>query len=354
MPDHEFCAPPAVSGSGFENLLASFGQHLFFKSFPPIKSFPPTPAAEFHWRSDIVAGSGVSVWRIQQSGDWSYSCEPTEEDLTIAFLNSGFSDMIIGTRHVERTPSIACVYAHPALRHCKLRTNADGNFSTVALRFDAGLVAKVQTAMFGRPGVTNLDFTPTIDLSTGTGRTLHQLASTIVSGMHAQILSRSPMAMALLTEAALRLIFENVPHRLIDQLDRRLPDVTPKHVRQAIDYMRANLHLPLTMIDIASAIGVSSRTLHLGFRKFRDTTPAAYLRQIRLDAVYAELSSPENRLPVTEVALKWGFTHMGRFAAQYRGAFGNYPSETAKRASATATNRSASKMVILPHDPGWP
>ena len=334
--DHEFYAPPAVSGSGFENLLTSFGSRLFFKPTPPkpvFKPFPPRPDAAFRWRSDIVSGSGVSVWRIQQSADWSYSCEPTEQDLTIAFLNSGFADMVIGARRVERTPSMACVYAHSALRHCELRTNADGRFSSVVLRFDAGLVAKVQMAMFGRPGVASLDLTPTVDLSTGTGRTLQQLASTIVSGMHAQVLSRSPNAMALLTEAALQLVFENVPHRLINQLDRRPPDVTPKHVRQAMDYMRANLHLPLTMIDIAGATGVSSRTLQLGFRRFRDTTPAAYLRQIRLDAVHAELSNPENRLPVTEVALKWGFAHMGRFAALYRATFGDYPSETARRAS---------------------
>jgi len=98
--------------------------------------------------------------------------------------------------------------------------------------------------------------------------------------------------------------------------------------------MHANLYLPLTIIDIADAIGVSERSLQLGFRKFRNMTPAAYLRRIRLDAVHAELSRPENRLPVHEVALKWGFAHMGRFAAQYRVVFGVYPSETVKRALA--------------------
>jgi hypothetical protein len=36
--------------------------------------------------------------------------------------------------------------------------------------------------------------------------------------------------------------------------------------------------------------------------------------------VHAELSRSDNLLPVSEVALKWGFTPMGRFAAQYRAA----------------------------------
>ena len=96
--------------------------------------------------------------------------------------------------------------------------------------------------------------------------------------------------------------------------------------------MRANLHLPLTIADIAGTVGVSSRLLQLGFRKIHDTTPAAYLRQIRLEAIHDELSRPENLLPVSEVALKWGFTHMGRFAALYRATFGLYPSDTVRRA----------------------
>jgi transcriptional regulator GlxA family with amidase domain len=137
--------------------------------------------------------------------------------------------------------------------------------------------------------------------------------------------------MVLLVEAALHLIFSNVPHRLIDRLDRHPPDVTPRHIQRAIDYMHANLHLPLTMADIAEAVGISGRSLQLGFRSFCDIPPAAYLRRIRLEAVHAELSRPENELPVQEVALKWGFVHMGRFAAQYRATFGVYPSETIRR-----------------------
>lgn len=279
-------------------------------------------------------GPGVGVWRMQNSADWSYFCEPIRKTLVIGFLNSGFADMIIGAKNVQRTPSTAVVYALPMLRQHKIITDAHGSYSSATLEFDASLVAKVQTAMFDRSGVNELDLTPTIDLSTDTGQTLHQLAGAIFSGLHSsRLLDRSPKAMALLTEAAVQLIFESVPHRLTHLLDRRLPDATSKHVRRAIDYMRNNLHLPLTMIDIASAIGTNKRTLELGFRKFRDTTPAAYLRQIRLGAVHAELSNPGNRLSVSEVAAKWGFANLGHFAAHYRGAFGEYPSETAKRSS---------------------
>ena len=128
-----------------------------------------------------------------------------------------------------------------------------------------------------------------------------------------------------------RVIVSNVPHRSVDRLNRQ-SDVTPWHIRRAIDYMRDNLHLPLTMADVANAVGISDRSLQHGFRRFRHTTPAIYLRCFRLDVVHRELSQPENELPVNEVAQKWGFTHMGRFAAQYRAVFGVNPSDTAKKA----------------------
>jgi AraC-like DNA-binding protein len=250
----------------------------------------------------------------------------------MAFLGAGTADMVVGNRPVQRTTSTVALVALPMLQDHKIRTSADGNYSSVILKFDASIVARVLGAMFENATLMNLDLTPTVDLSTGTGQALQHLARTIVLGMHdPQVLMPSPKAMALLTEATLQFVFENVPHGLSRRLDRRAPDVTPRQIQQAIGYMRNNLHLPLTMIDIADAIGVSGRSLQLGFRRFRDTTPAAYLRRIRLDAVHAELSSPENELLVCEVASKWGFAHMGRFAAQYRAAFGAYPSETVKR-----------------------
>jgi transcriptional regulator GlxA family with amidase domain len=54
------------------------------------------------------------------------------------------------------------------------------------------------------------------------------------------------------------------------------------------------------------------------------------LREMRLDRVRAELqaSAGVSGSGVREVAQRYGFLHLGHFAAQYRARFGERPSET--------------------------
>jgi AraC-like DNA-binding protein len=318
---------PIQSGSHFEEFLASIGP-----SISCMKLTAPRSQGAFRWRSDVVGTQGVSVIRARYSSSWSFASETDYEGLNVAFLTSGAANMTVGTRSVVRTPSSVGLYPIAALRRHEV-CPVDGNYAATTLRFEASLVTKVMADILEHQRLTTLDLTPLVDLSTGVGQSLQSLARTIASGLHGeQLLMRSPRALVLLSEATLRLIFENVPHGLIDRLDRGCQEGTPRHIRAAIDYMRANLHLPLAMADVAAAAGVSLRSIELGFRRFLDTTPLAYLRRIRLDAVHAELSLPQNSLLVHEVAAKWGFLHMGHFAAQYRSVFGVSPSETVRRA----------------------
>lgn len=85
------------------------------------------------------------------------------------------------------------------------------------------------------------------------------------------------------------------------------------------------------MPDVAAALGVSVRTLQQGFRQWRSTTPNEFLRETRLRLVHAELCRSGEETDVTAVALRHGFTHLGRFSAYYQSAFGELPSTTLRR-----------------------
>lgn len=75
---------------------------------------------------------------------------------------------------------------------------------------------------------------------------------------------------------------------------------------------------------------MSPRSIQAGFREDLDTTPVAYIRDRRLDAVRRALleAIPGEGVTVTEVAVRWGFSHLGNFSMVYRQRFGESPSTT--------------------------
>ncbi|MEQ8165776.1 MAG: helix-turn-helix domain-containing protein, partial [Alphaproteobacteria bacterium] len=78
--------------------------------------------------------------------------------------------------------------------------------------------------------------------------------------------------------------------------------------------------------------GVSARSLFAGFRAYRGQGPMAFLKQVRLERARAELAAADpGRARVIDIALKWHFSHMGRFAADYGRRFGEAPSVTLRR-----------------------
>ena len=103
----------------------------------------------------------------------------------------------------------------------------------------------------------------------------------------------------------------------------------PRHVNQAEDFIRANAHRKLSIIDIAEASCVSVRTLQYAFRNHHGCSPMRSLEKERLRRIRATLHEERPAASVSEIARRWGFAHLGRFAAKYQREFGELPSKTA-------------------------
>lgn len=103
-------------------------------------------------------------------------------------------------------------------------------------------------------------------------------------------------------------------------------------VRQAVDLIEARPEHPWRVAELAAEVGVRPRTLQSAFQRERGTTPLETLRRTRLDRAYADLlaGSPDSTT-VSEVAVRWGFFHLGRFAKTYRTVHGEAPSRTLAR-----------------------
>ena len=105
---------------------------------------------------------------------------------------------------------------------------------------------------------------------------------------------------------------------------------TPAAVRRAIAYMEENVAEPISVADIAAAARLSARGLQEAFRRVVGDTPTRYLRRMRLEAARADLQRRERTdgATVAQIAHRWGFTHVPRFATYYRETFGESPRDT--------------------------
>ena len=98
------------------------------------------------------------------------------------------------------------------------------------------------------------------------------------------------------------------------------------------DYIERNLKQDICSEELARQASMSLRSLYGLFERYAATTPKNYIRQKKLERVNACLSDPTCTVRnVTELAMDYGFLHLGRFSESYRKQFGELPSDTLKR-----------------------
>lgn len=137
-----------------------------------------------------------------------------------------------------------------------------------------------------------------------------------------------------LEDAALENLLHSIPS-FRAQLPESAGAASPR-VRTAIHYMLERLGEPLTVAEVAAAVGVTPRALQAAFRRDLDESPLLWLRARRLERAYRLLlaTSPPAE-SVTTVASACGFFHAGEFAMAFRARFGRTPSSVLREARRT-------------------
>ena len=99
---------------------------------------------------------------------------------------------------------------------------------------------------------------------------------------------------------------------------------------RAKEYIEAHVSETLQIASLCRYAGTSLRSLERIFARELGVTPKQYVKARRLNAVRRRLLASEERqeLRVTDVAQDHGFSHLGRFAGDYRQYFGESPRET--------------------------
>jgi len=135
-----------------------------------------------------------------------------------------------------------------------------------------------------------------------------------------------------LENAILDGLLATMPHTPSNVVEQAGRSAIPLYLRRAENHLRDNPARAVRMSELVDAAGVSERTLQEGFWQHRGKTPGQFARDLRLDLVRCALiEQPGNDDNVTRIALRFGFTHLGRFSRSYADRFGEYPSETLQR-----------------------
>lgn len=107
-------------------------------------------------------------------------------------------------------------------------------------------------------------------------------------------------------------------------------NLAPAALRRARAFIESSCDRPISLSDIAAAARTSPRALQYAFVQHLDTSPMAYLRQVRLERAHRELQAGDASRgdTVEAIARRWGFANPGRFAGEYRRVYGRMPSQT--------------------------
>jgi AraC-like DNA-binding protein len=269
--------------------------------------------------------AGVYVGYIQYGSPAEIRTNPARDDYWLQLPIQEEIEFGIAREPIACGPARAVVSSpmHPLLIKTK-GVGARLNVSLSAVALSAQLAA-----LLGETPAAPLAFAPVVDLTAGYGRSLaQQIRLAVMDIQRAGALRWDASTISMFEQFVMCTLLLSHPNNYSDALGRRDRALTPRNLRRALDYMHAHLTAPITVADIAAAAGITGRTLFQYFRDFRSTSPMRYLRDARFERVRDALQRPRSDEGVAEIATSCGFSHLGRFASEYRTRFGESPSET--------------------------
>ncbi|GGS10334.1 AraC family transcriptional regulator [Streptomyces humidus] len=283
-------------------------------------------SAQLDARMHGVTFGDVGLYYLDYGADVLITPGALEDFYLVQMPLAGSAEITCGRQQVVSTPRLASVPS--PTDHLAMRWHAGSPQLIVWIRRSA--LEDHLGKLLGRHPRVPVRFDLAMDLTTPGARSWLNIVDLLrrdadtTGGMLDQPLIVKQLEHLLSTQLLL-----TQPHNYTAALQGDRPRVAPPTVRRAMDLIEGHAAEPLTVEDVAEAVGVSVRALQEGFRRHLGTTPVAYLREVRLDRVRSELiSALPGTTTVTDAAYRWGFFHPGRFAIAYRERFGEHPSQT--------------------------
>lgn len=250
---------------------------------------------------------------------------PMEQLYLVQFSLAGRAQITQGDDSFVLEQGEMCVLGSNA----RIRQVFDEGYKHFTVKIPKDDLEKVLMQELGfRPGEIN--FSPKPVRLEGAAASFAHMVRTICDDVDLGLPGYShPRTCGSIEDTLKRLLLAAVPHNHSDLFNGSASGPAPFYVRRVEEYIRAHAEEPISLADLIEVSGVSARSLHAGFRRFRDATPMGYLKNHRLAMARTALKAgAESAVSVTGVALACGFTHLSKFARDYYERYGERPSET--------------------------
>ncbi|OMB95470.1 AraC family transcriptional regulator [Mycobacterium colombiense] len=280
--------------------------------------------------SEIAVGSDLPMDGGQVCGSYR-----------VIVVQAGHTEVEHSGRTVIGGPGSAAVFAPEGLG----KGQWDAGSRIICLKIDRFAVDDALSDALGRQVTSQVDFTPLMPTDAApTQSWINMLVSFKEQFFRPHSVLNQPLAGLPFVDGLVRGFLLAAEHPHLDALTGGDRLAAPRAIRNAIEMIEEEAHLPLTLSSIATRSHISVRTLQLGFQRHLGTSPMAYLREVRLRRAHETLLRSDPSMDtVASVAYRWGFSNLGRFAAAHAARYRETPTETLRR---RVVQRSAPDLVI--------
>ncbi|WIM93645.1 AraC family transcriptional regulator [Actinoplanes oblitus] len=294
--------------------------------YEPLRIEPVGDPGRFDFSADVVELGPITV------GEVGYG---TDIRVAIAALETAYHVLVPLTGVLRSRHRGTVVLADPT-RAVVFRPTGDieldwpGTCRLLSVKVERGALERELDAALDQRLVSPMPLGASFDLVDGPGRTWVALVRLLLAELRSpECLASQPRMAARWRDMVVSGLALTVEHPYGEEPAGLQGPYRPRTVKRALDVMHAEPWRLYTTRELAAVAGVGVRVLQDAFRQHVGMSPMTYLRRLRLDGVHAELSRADPGLTsVSDVAYRWGFTHLGRFAGAYRARFGVSPSTT--------------------------
>ncbi len=299
-------------------------QSISAKTFRPSEFWRLKEAGPFDIQANITSVCNITLWRISTSSGYGvrYGC-PKHHQVELHFIEEGRFCFQSADEEIE-APALGAVLIKDT-RKVTVTACPGSRKLSVVIPFEQ--VAPHINRSHGSAGWGLAALQAHVATAAGID-IIHQIAAHLLSGLDPNGLGPDNAGTPALIRDALIMMFVSLWPREEIRSDQR--PTLPRHLERAIDWLERHADQDIAIEELARRSGASIRTLQNSFRHHLSTTPNAYILQMRLSRVHNDLLAGTGEESIEKIASRWGFRHMGYFAARYRAQYGKAPSDTRK------------------------